>query len=144
MATSVATLSLRNMKFNEHKIKASHYARQLEDWLRVQKEIDWGGDPCSGACCATTCNLTQRVTQDGSTTKFCFNAATLDWTAPNALGCDGDYSLDSIFSREVEFSSTPVGGYIAQVSATITVAWLELGQAKNITTSTAFSVFEQQ
>ena len=142
-AASVVTLTLRNLKYNEHKVKALHYSRQLEDWLRMQKEIDWGGDRCTGDCCSTSCNFTQRVTQgDSLNSKFCFNSFPItDW--PSANGCSGDYSLDSIFSREVQFSSTPTdGGYIEQVNATITVAWLELGQPKNITANTVFSVFE--
>ena len=141
-ASSVVTVTLRNLKYNEHKVKALHYSRQLEDWLRVQKEIDWGGDRCSGDCCLTSCNFTQRVTQAGLNSKFCFNSFPIsaEWPAANPLGCNEDYSLDSIFAREVQFSSTP--GYIEQVNATITVAWFELDQPKNITANTVFSVFE--
>ena len=143
LAASVVTVTLRNMKFNEHKIKAIHYSRQLEDWLRVQKEIDWGGDKCEGTCCFTTCSFTQRVTQGDLNSKFCFNSFPIsEWPSPNPPGCDGDYSLDSIFSREAQFVSTPVDGYISQVNATIIVSWLELDQLKNFTTKTVFSVFE--
>lgn len=144
MATFVTTASLRNMKFNEHKIKANHYSRQLEDWLRAQKEIDWGGDQCLASCCAAGCNFTQRVTQDSLNSKFCFNDFPItDWPAPNTLGCNSVYSLDSIFSREVQFESLSVDNYIVQVGITITVSWLELGQQKNVTTNTTFSILEQ-
>lgn len=143
-ASSVVTVVLRNMKFNEHKIIALHYARQLEDWLRVQKEIDWGGNQCSGSCCSGGCNFTQRVTQGSLSPKFCFAVSPIpDWPAPDSLGCNGVYSLGSIFLREVQFISSPVGGYIGQVNATITVSWLELGQQKSVTSNAVFSILEQ-
>ncbi|MBI4225909.1 hypothetical protein HY612_02245 [Candidatus Roizmanbacteria bacterium] len=148
MATSVATVSLRNMKYNEHKIMASHYSRQLEDWLRVQKEIDWGGQLCDG--CVSPSNFTQLVTQQGNAadnylTKFCFDQSPIlsSWPLANSLGCNGVYSLGSIFSREVEFTSSQVGGFVNQVNATITASWLELGQLKNVTSKTVFSALEQ-
>jgi len=143
-AASVVTVALRNMKFNEHKIIALHYSRQLEDWLRAQKEIDWGGTQCSGSCCSSGCNFTQRVTQGSLSPKFCFDISPIsDWPAPNSLGCNGVYSLGSLFLREVEFTSSPVSGYIGQVNAVITVSWLDLGQKKSATTSAVFSVLEQ-
>ena len=145
LAASVVTVSLRNMKFNEHKIKANHYSKQLLDWLRSQKEIDWGGDQCSGNCCISGCGFTQRVTQTGLNPRFCFNDFPItSWPAPDASGCNGDYSLGSIFSREVQFSSSPVGGYIGQVAVRITVSWLEIGQPKSVTTNTTFSLLEQR
>ena len=40
VTVSVLVVVLRNMKINEHKIYATHYVGQLEDWLRTQKELD--------------------------------------------------------------------------------------------------------
>src|SRR3989344_2501113 len=143
-AASVVTVALRNMKFNEHKIIALHYSRQLEDWLRVEKEIDWGGSECSGSCCSSGCSFTQRVTQGSLSPKFCFNISPIsNWPAANPLGCYGAYSLGSTFSREVQFTSSPVGGYIGQVNAVITVSWLELGQQKKVITNVVFSILEE-
>ena len=141
MAASVVTVSLRNLKFNENKLKASHYASQLEEWLRAQKEIDWGGELCG--TCSNPTNFTQIVTQAGSgnPTIFCFNASPI--TAWDLLGSCPELSLDSIFKREVIFTATPVGGYIGQVNATITVSWIDLGLPKSVTTDTLFSVLEQ-
>lgn len=141
LAASVATVSLRNMKYNEHKITAQHYAKQLDDWLRTRKEIDWGGNLC-GACSPT--NFTERVTQGCSgacpNKFFCFNDLILDWPS---VGACADYGLDSFYKREVEFDSDPVGSYISEVDATIVVSWLELGRLKQLTQKTTFSVLEQ-
>src|SRR3989344_1556770 len=107
MAASVVTITLRNMKYNENKIRATHYSNQLEEWLRSQKELDWGGEVCNG--CAYPTNFTQIVTQSGNVdddyrTFFCFNNSPIEnW---QNLGSCMDYSLDSKFKREVIFSST--------------------------------------
>ena len=139
MATSVVTVSLKNMKFNEHKIKATHYAGQLEEWLRNRKELDWGGSPCYG--CSGAATFTQFVSQDGSPTVYCFNDVVIsNWSES---GNCGNYDLDSFFKREVIFNSTVNSGYISQVEANITVSWLELGQPKSVITNTVFSVPEQ-
>ncbi|OGK14618.1 hypothetical protein A3C98_00125 [Candidatus Roizmanbacteria bacterium RIFCSPHIGHO2_02_FULL_37_15] len=142
-AISVVTVSIRNMKFNENKIIALHYAKQLENWLRVEKRIDWGGNQCSGNCCNTTCNFTERITQDGSSTLFCFNQSPIsDWPSASLLGCNDNYSLESRFLREVKFTSSLIGGFIAQVDVVITVSWLELGKVQKVTTNAVFSTLE--
>lgn len=142
LAAAVVTFSLRDMKFNEHKIKATHYSRQLEEWLRLQTEIDWGGTICNG-CSSTTTLFTEQVTRGGvPTTSFCFNSSPISgW---QALGLCSAYDLEEIFKREVTFTSLLVANYVTQVNASITISWLELGQAKNIRLNTIFSVLEQQ
>ncbi len=40
-AISVTTFSLKNMKINEHKILAAHYAEEGIEWVRNEKENDW-------------------------------------------------------------------------------------------------------
>lgn len=138
MAASVVTVSLRNMKFNEHKIKASHYAGQLGEWIRTQREFNWGGELCNG--CLNPTIFTQIVSQQGVQTIFCFNTSPIPtW---GSLDVCPDYGLDSIFKREVIFTSTPVSGYVGQVDAVITVSWLELGQLRSVNTNTTFYVLE--
>lgn len=143
ISLSIVVTSLRNLKYNEHKILATHYAKQLEDWLRSQKEIDWGGSPCFGSCCLTVCGFTERVTDGGLNTKFCFNEpSNLNWNSPDPAGCDGDYSLGGLFAREASFQS-PADNFISQVDVDITVSWSEIGQAKSYSTKTVFSILEQ-
>lgn len=145
LAMSAVTVSLRTLKFNEHKIKANHYSRQLEDWLRAQREINWGGNLC-GTC--TAANFTEQITLDCTDPEsicsakiFCFNDKDItDWPVE---GFCSDFGLNSFYKREVEFSSDPEKGYISQVSAVIRTSWQEIGQLKSIVTNTAFSVPEQ-
>ncbi|OGK12018.1 hypothetical protein A2954_00220 [Candidatus Roizmanbacteria bacterium RIFCSPLOWO2_01_FULL_37_12] len=132
MAASVVTVSLRNMKFNEHKIKATHYANQLEEWLRTQKEIDW-------------VSFTQSASQQGDVfnnfqTTFCFNSSPIDnWQ--NLDSCTA-YDLDSLFKREVVFTSESVLNFIGQVNVAIIVSWDELGQVKSVVNNTVFTILE--
>ena len=111
LGASVVTVSLRNLKFNEHKIRAQHCSTQLEEWLRVQRQIDWGGNLCRG--CGSPANFTQTVTQQGNAannyrTTFCFNSSPIvGW---QTLGPCSAYDLAPIFRREVIFTTTPAFG----------------------------------
>ena len=145
LAMTAVTVSLRTLKFNEHKIKASHYSRQLEDWLRAQREINWGGNLC-GSC--SPANFTEYVTPEcfdpGSVCSakiFCFND--LNITGWPSEGSCPDFGLNTFYKREAEFSSNPENGYISQVSAVIRTSWQEFGQLKSVVTNTAFSLPEQ-
>ncbi len=148
VAAAVTTGSLRNMKVNEHKLVATHYARQLEEWLRSEKERDWGGNQYSGACINATCNFTEQATKSGLTSYNCFNSAVVSsWPASYASSnpCGSTYALSSTFKRDVTFTSAPVSGYIGQVNVTITVTWVELGGvSNNVTIKTLFNQLEQQ
>ena len=149
LAMSAVTVSLRTLTFNEHKIKANHYSRQLEDWLRAQREINWGGNLCGTCTLDSLTNFTEHVTSDCydpesvcSAKIFCFNDETIttDWPAE---GSCPDFGLKAFYKREVEFSSDPESGYISQVSAVIRTSWQEIGQLKSVVTNTVFSVPEQ-
>ena len=110
------------MLFNEHKTIASHYARQLEDWLRVQKEVDFNA----------------LALRNGS---FCFNNTTLgtSWS-PTSCGYTG--LNPQIYQRQVVL--TPSGGSPPlQVDVLINVSWQEHGQTYVVPLRTLFRVFEE-
>lgn len=121
IAASVVTVSLRNMKFNEHKIAASHYASQLSDWLATQKEIDW-------------------IQFTGFAGTYCFNSPNItSWGSLGACGASS-YSLNSTYKREVTLSN--VGSPPYQVNVTITVSWQDLDENHKVQTKTVFSILE--
>ena len=41
VAAAVSAYSLGVMKTNENKVYATHYADEVNEWLRNQKESDW-------------------------------------------------------------------------------------------------------
>ncbi len=137
-ATSIVTVSFRNIRTNQNKILASHYARQLEEWLRAEKEINWGGNRFSSVCVAgpTSCNFTENATKFSD---YCFNNLTIDsWGTPGV--CSG-FDLNSAFKRELSLS-VPGTTYISQVNVTITVSWREAGQNQNVKIQTVLSITE--
>ena len=129
VAISVLVVALRNMKINEHKIYATHYARQLEDWLQTQKEIDW-------------------VAFTGKSGNFCFSSLSLCW--PGDVGCTNTNAAcltftglnPNIYKRDLSLSATCAGDFCKEVNATITVAWQELGKDYSVQTKTVFSILE--
>lgn len=140
IAATVVTTTLRITKENQNKIRATHYAEELKEWLTSEKEINWGG----AEYVSSVGSFTEQVTQvHGVVDKsdFCFNASPIAaW--PN-LGAGACYmNLDNRFRRIASFSATPVNGYIKQVSASIAVEWLEGNVPKKVPLQVEFSVWE--
>ncbi len=122
MAVAATTVAVRNMKYNEHKIIASHYARQLEEWLRAEKEIDWNSFT-------------------GNIGTHCFNDIIISWPGTSPCPPPALNGLTPpIFDRELILSwdVNPI-----QVTASITVSWNDLGRNYSITENTVFDVLEQ-
>ena len=121
IAASVTVVSVRNMKINEHKILATHYAEELVEWLRNQKEADW-----------TTFSAR-------SSGNYCFNESPIDTTWVVAGECT-DYGLSGMFNRDLTFST--VGSPVAQVNVKIIVSWHELGNSYQVPLTTVFTRWE--
>ena len=66
-AASIVTTTLRITKENQNKIKASHYVEELREWLRSEKETNWGGSIYVGSINS----FTEQVSQSSPTTGFC-------------------------------------------------------------------------
>lgn len=111
---SVASYSLRTMKSNEYKIKATQYAEELMEWMKAQKEIDWQSFV---------------INKVGSGNSYCFNTTITTWPAPGAcLSTDfnlpSDYSsTNNVFRRNVSLSGD--GPPVTQVYVNIQVQWKE-------------------
>lgn len=138
-AISVSIVTVRNMQINEHKIIATKYAEELIEWLRSEKENDWGGAAWASGTPAT---FTERATRSGSPTTYCFNTA-LNWSSLGA--CSPSYGLSSFFKREATLEGTalPLTGYINQVTIDVTVEWQELGNTYEVPIKTLFSIYEE-
>lgn len=120
MAAAATLTAFRNMKYNEHKIIATHFARQLEDWLRADKETDWN----------------VFITHSGP---YCFNSVSISWGA--AGSCAGSHNglAPAIYDRQVTLTITNP----QQVNVSIVVSWVDLGRTYSITQNTQFNVLEQ-
>lgn len=128
-AAAVVTASLRNMKINEHKILASHYAEELLEWFRGEKEADWH----TFAFTSINGSLEEHPND-------CFNfnyevGEQISWTT---RGCD--LSLGGMFNRRAWFEPTDVTR--DQIDVYIEVAWEELGNSYSIPLRSRFSIWE--
>ena len=113
------TYSLHTTKINEHKILATHYAEELREWLRGEKEADW-----------------LSFVNDRMGT-WCFNNKTLSWG--NNFGQCSSYNLDNIFKRQVTLEKN---ADTTQVEVRIIVEWQELNNIYKVPINTIFSIWE--
>jgi len=127
-AAAVTTVSLRNMKINEHKILATRYAEELLAWLQSQKDIDWD-------------QFATHSTAPG--TVYCFNDPLMPDNTPWLTG-DCPTSLNGFYSRTVKIENDGSPPPILQTSVSINVQWLEPGNVPySVPVNTVFSVWEK-
>lgn len=137
LAGITATL-LRQMRTNINKIYATHYAEELADWLRVQKDVvGWN------AFYVRATNNNSSVTSGTLTRPFCVNApitlasAFAGLLPTSALcaaytGVTDTTTAPKIFKRSVTFTqdgcavATPCNN-ARGVKARVLVEWLEAG-----------------
>lgn len=120
------TVAIRSNISNANKILATHYAEEVREYIRGEKEQDWDV-------------FLAYASQEGIT--YCFNAEDIQgW--PAAGVCGGDYSLFDKFRRET-FLQTFVGPDSSiQVRATVNMSWREGGNAYSQSISTVLAPFE--
>ena len=125
-AISVTTYSLKNMKINEHKIIATHFAEEGLEWIKSEKENDWE-------------IFISKDTSSGSGTIYCLN--NLDWaTTENCLESSYISSTPLIFKREVTLknASSPT----TEVNIEIIVSWIEGNQTMSVPIKTVVNLWE--
>src|SRR5437870_221912 len=74
--------TLRDAKVNEHKIIASRYAQELNEWLGSEKETDW--------------SIFYNTRASGAGTKYCFNNLTLNSSSWASATCPSS-NLDTLY-----------------------------------------------
>lgn len=122
-ALSVTTFSLKNMKINEHKILATHYAEEGLEWIKSEKEGSWE-------------TFIIKDTSSGTGTPYCLNS--LDWTVGNC----GTYSLGTPATFKREAALTNSGAPTSQVNIEVVVSWIEGNQTMNVSIKTIVNLWE--
>ncbi|MFO0703551.1 MAG: hypothetical protein U0525_02385 [Patescibacteria group bacterium] len=124
---TTATMT-RQMQINYNKVYATHYAEELSDWIRVQKEVVGWNTFYSRSCAGGICNATG--------TSFCINnpltfTSVYDATTLTSIGSctyNGISTLNpSIFKRTVTFKQSGSTGNQYSIRAQIIVSWKEAG-----------------
>jgi len=120
-AVSVTTFNLKNMKIQEHKILATRYAEEGNEWLKQEKEDDWSTFITRGSAGGTT---------------YCLNNS-LSWGSSSPCG---SYGLSTIYKRELLIKNS--GSPVNQVDATVTVSWQDMGTDLSVPIKTVFKLLE--
>ncbi len=131
-AASVMVVSLRNISTSEHRILATRFAQELEEWLRGEREADFD------AFALRADQDNDGIAETGETKTYCFNGS-LSWPAAGACAGftgvtnAGGYPL--IFKRQVALT------YQAdQVKVDITASWQEGAKVLSVPISTILTI----
>lgn len=117
----LTTSSLQKTKINEHKILATHYAEELREWLRGEKEKDWVS-----------------FKDSNNMGNWCFNDEPVtDWGSRG--GCSL-YNLNNFYKRDLTLIR--LSGTETQVKAEIVVEWQENSITYQVPIKTVFSRWE--
>ncbi len=120
-AMAVATFNLKNMKIQEHKILATRFAEEGNEWLKQEKEDDWSMFITRGSAGGTT---------------FCLNNSP-SWGSQSPCG---SYGLSTIYKRELLIKNS--GSPVNQVETTVTVSWQDMGTVLSVPIKTVFKLLE--
>lgn len=128
-AIAVTTVSLRNMKINEHKILATRYSEELMDWLRGQKETDFNSFASA------------RASSGGIT--WCFNSTPISaWPSlSGACGAAFDGLVPAIYKRQVVLKSNGSPSVVS-VTVSIQAQWNEPTGLHTVPLVGQFSILE--
>ncbi len=124
-AVVLGTVSIRNSQNTGNKILASHYAEELLDWLRNQKEIDWS-------------NFSTIKSKPNGVT-YCFSKEPIDSWGINRACNISDPLINSLFKRE---ATLKFDFNLQRVNVDIHLKWSEGGNNYDVTTKGVFSLFE--
>lgn len=129
---AVATYFIRVTKSNENKILATQYGEELMEWMKAQKEINWG-------------TFVTAANAAGGITYYCFNSDDIktrtDFPSPYGDCLTNDYTLHSLFKRNVKLtaSGTPTN----TVEITINVQWKEPTGTASVPLHSFVTLWEQ-
>jgi len=140
-AATIVTSTLRITTENQNKIKANHYVEELGEWLRSEKEINWGGTIYLGS--GPINSFTEQVTilNPNPVTDFCFNSSPIiEWPSSGTANCG--FSMDGQFRRIATFSATISDSYVNQIAANISTEWHDGAAVKVTTIRKIFSIWE--
>ncbi|NTU73702.1 prepilin-type N-terminal cleavage/methylation domain-containing protein [Candidatus Roizmanbacteria bacterium] len=127
-AMFVTTVSLHNMKVNEHRIIASRYAEDLLEWIRAYKETDWD-------------NFMEK-TINGGENPYCFNStpgSLVDFPGVSSCGYTGIDGLSPVIYRR---TATLIQQNSGQIQVAISVNWREGGSVYSVPINATLSIWE--
>jgi len=122
----IITISLKNTKTNEHKILATHYAEELKEWLRGEKEVNWNDFITKGSVLGV---------------QWCVNTIPSDLSGLQTGPCSTYGLHNNIFKRDLTLTNNIVPNP-TQVTVNILIEWKEDNNTYTIPINTVFSLWE--
>ncbi len=119
------TQSIKRTLYNQQKIIATHYAEEVHEWMRGEKESDW-------AIFASRADTTYCMNESVTTC----HAAGSCWSENTACAAD-DYALGSKYKRS---STLTTNGSLIDV--TTTIEWKDGVNTYSLPLETTFSRWE--
>jgi len=122
-AASIVTVSLQQNKLLINKLKARHYAYQLLEWIKNQKDLDWNSFITLG---------TNKI--------YCFETEGLAW-GPSVSSGSSCPLLLGMYRRYAAFKKSGSDGS-TQIDVVINISWSELGNTYAVPLHVIFSQWE--
>ena len=120
-AAALGTVSIRNSQNATNKILATRYGEELMNWIRGQKEADWGA-----------------FVAKSSPTPYCFSQEPVSvW--PAAGTCNTTQLINSLFEREATLTYDEVQ---QRVNVDIVIEWTESGNNFRVNLDSVFAPLE--
>ncbi|MFQ5452419.1 MAG: hypothetical protein ACE5DQ_02535 [Candidatus Paceibacterota bacterium] len=120
-------VSIRSNITNQHKLLGTHYAEELREWLRAEKDEGWS-------------SFLARSSPTG--TQYCFNDEGLSgWVVSGSL-CGINYDLYTRYKRDLTLTQISGAGGVTEVKADIVISWKEGSQEFTVASSTIFAPWE--
>ena len=108
-----------NLRINEHRIYASHYATEVQEWLSSEREADWNNLFTKASAAGSVYCLNQNILHDSTLVPIA--AGVCGGANSGFNGINGITSQPQIFKRELTLTLTNAN----IITATIMVTWNE-------------------
>lgn len=136
-ATSYITRLLVNLRANEHRTNAVYLADDLKEWLNGEREANtWAAFSAEGTTGGSTYCINQQLNLNNT-----IGQLGLPTNVIPAGNCPADANIHAglppIYRRQLVLRTN--AAVATQVTAIITVAWVENGVPKNVTTQSIYT-----
>lgn len=122
----LSVASIRSAKSNQYKIMATHYAEELREWLRGEKEVDW--------------TIFDDYAAYPTGISYCMNTIPASIASmPSSGTCGNSYALDNVFKRDLTLTANSDS---SRIDAFITVSWREGTNSFQVPVAASFAVWE--
>lgn len=127
---ALAASAVRNTSFSRNRSLATRYLQEAAEWLRKQRDTDWG-------------NFFNNRSSGGGTV-WCLNQGPLSSWPGSSGDCGGGTITGTIFTREATLTRYNISPTVVGVRANVIVSWQDAQGGHEVRTVTNFSAWPTQ